>query len=146
MPELLYFITAVIQPILIFTPEAITIASANALLGSEKAFFIGYVGIMIGIIIMYAIGRFGRDGLIAKIVKPEKLAKFQDYNTKKELVVLITLFIFPILPDNVICIGAGLAKLSFRNFIFVALFTKLITTFIYSYFTKFPSFIASLFP
>lgn len=133
MAELIYFLTTFIQPILLFTPEAATIAAGNLALGAEKAFFIGYAGILSGILVMYAIGRFGREKIIARLVKPEKLEQFSNYDVKNETLFLGALFIFPVLPDNVICAGAGIAKLSFRTFFLVAAVTKLLTTLVYAY-------------
>ncbi len=58
---LIYFLIAFIQPILLFTPEMVTITGGSLTLGPLKGFIIGYLGILSGIITMYFIGRYSLE-------------------------------------------------------------------------------------
>ena len=55
---------------------------------------------------------------------------------KNETLVILMLFILPILPDEVICVGAGLAGIDAYKFIGIAALSKLITSFSLSYSLK----------
>lgn len=58
--------------------------------------------------------------------------EFKNFVVKNEIVVLIGLFILPILPDEVICVGAGISGVSFKKFIIIAVLSKIITILAYS--------------
>ncbi len=133
LQRLTYFLICFLQPILIFTPEMLTISSGVYLFGKFQAFIIGYVGIVLGIIVMYFIGRLGRKKIFKKIIKDDALEKYNAYVEKSGPLILPLLFLFPILPDNVICAGAGISKVDFKKFLIIALITKLITTSTYAY-------------
>ena len=51
--EIIYFILCFIQPIIVATPEAVSVMGASIALGSLKAFTIGLMGTVFGIIFMY---------------------------------------------------------------------------------------------
>lgn len=129
----LYFLIAFIQPILLFTPEVATVTGGSLAFGPFKGFIIGYIGIILGIVVMYFIGRYGGEKLVNRFLKKDLLAKYSRYVNENGIMVIGALFILPILPDNIICLGAGLTKISFKTFIIIASFSKLLTTFVYSY-------------
>ena len=131
--EILYFLLSFIQPILLFTPEMATIAGGSVALGPFKGFIIGYAGIISGIVVMYFIGNIGREKIVKKLIKEEQIAKFSNIARRNKTTTIAALFLFPVLPDNIICAGAGLTRISFRPFIIIAGITKLATTFIYAY-------------
>lgn len=58
--------------------------------------------------------------------------EFKNFVVKNEIVILIGLFILPILPDEVICVGAGISGVSFKKFIIIAVLSKIITILAYS--------------
>lgn len=132
---LIYFLITFIQPILLFTPEMVTITGGSLALGSLRAFIIGYLGILSGTVTMYFIGRYAHQ-IIEKRLGNESLDKYTRLVEKNGDIIIGLLFILPILPDNIICAGAGVSKVSFKNFFFIAAVAKLITTFVYAYSTE----------
>lgn len=128
-----YFITCFLQPIILPIPEPLTIMTGSAVLGRFNGAIVGFLGTILGILTMYCISIYASKKFILKIVKKEKLEKFNEYIRKNETIILLILFVFPILPDEVICIGSGVAKINLHKFIIIACVSKFITVFTLSY-------------
>ena len=126
--QIIYFMICFLQPIILPLPEPVTIMGGSTILGPLKGATIGFSGTILGIIVMFFIAKFARRSIINKIVDDEKLDKFNIYIQKNETLIILMLFILPILPDEVICIGAGLAKMNSYKFIGIAAISKLVTS------------------
>lgn len=131
--KLLFFLICLFQPIILPLPEAITIPAGSAVIGSFSGAVIGFLGSTLGIVIMYFLARIGGHKLVSKFVKEKQLQKYQEYVKKNETIILTLMFIIPILPDEIICVGAGISKVSFKKFILIASISKLITSSLLSY-------------
>lgn len=135
--KFLYFTICYLQPIILPLPEPLTISAGNAVFGTAIGFTLGFLGTILGIITMFLISRIGIKKLNLNLISEGDLEKYNNLVEKNEAFVLILLFIFPILPDEIICIGAGLSNIKFKKFLTIALFSKLITVGIYSISTGF---------
>ena len=135
--ELIYILTCFLHPILLPTPEAITISMGSMAFGSVNAFVMGFFGTMLGIATMYNISkRFGLK-LVMKIIKVRDLEKYKSYVQRNEVLLTGLLFIIPILPDGVVCAGAGILGIAKKPFFIIAGTTKMITIATYSYMVEF---------
>lgn len=126
--QIIYFLVCFLQPIILPFPEPVTIMGGSTILGPFKGATIGFLGTVLGIITMFFISKFAGRNIINKIVDDKKLDKFNRYIQKNETLIILMLFILPILPDEIICIGSGLAKLNGYKFIGIAAISKLITS------------------
>ncbi|PEL08047.1 TVP38/TMEM64 family protein [Bacillus sp. AFS017336] len=131
--KLLFFLICLFQPIILPLPEAITIPAGSAVIGPFSGAAIGFLGSTLGIVIMYFLARLGGYKLVSKLVKEKHLKKYQEYVLKNETIILTLMFIVPILPDEIICVGAGISKVSFKKFVVIAAISKLITSSLLSY-------------
>ena len=131
--SLIYFLISFIQPILLFTPEMMTITGGSLALGPLRGFIIGFLGILSGIITMYFIGRYAQQVIVKKLGKENLFDKYTRLVERNGEYIIGLLFVLPILPDNIICAGAGISKVPFKKFILIAALSKLITTFVYAY-------------
>lgn len=131
--KLIYLAICFAQPIILPLPEVVTVAGASAVFGPVTAISLGFLGTLAGIIVMYFIARFGRQRIVSRFVKKEHLTKYQSYVMRNEVLFLAIMFIIPILPDEIICIGAGLGGVTFRRFFIIAALTKLFTSTIFAY-------------
>lgn len=128
----IYFTICYLQPIILPLPEPMTITAGSIVFGKYAAFLFGYTGTVLGIITMFFISRITNRILNLNIISEKNLVKYENLVKDNETFILISLFIFPILPDEVICVGAGLSPIKFRKFLVIALFSKLITVGLYS--------------
>lgn len=125
--KLLYFLICFLQPIALPLPEAVTILAGSSVFGSFYGFLIGFTGTILGIMTMFTLSR--RIGIkLASKINERKLQKYKGYIQRGEVIALFVLFVFPVLPDEVICIGAGLTGVSKGKFFVVAFFSKLVTS------------------
>ncbi|RZT23571.1 TVP38/TMEM64 family protein [Fictibacillus sp. BK138] len=131
--KLIYLAICFAQPILLPLPEVVTVAAASAVFGPVTAISLGFLGTLTGIIIMYFIARFGGHRIVSRLIKEEHLTKYQTYVQRNEVLFLAMMFIIPILPDEIICIGAGLGGVTFRSFFIIAALSKLFTSTIFAY-------------
>lgn len=129
----IYTVVCFLQPIALPLPEALTVMTGSAVLGAFTAFAAGFAGTMLGVMAMFAIARYGGMKLAARLVKPEQLDRYHRYVAKHELPILVALFVIPVLPDEIVCVGAGVSGVSVRRFVLVAALAKLATSFSLAY-------------
>lgn len=131
--KVIYFLLCFAQPILLPIPEAVTVPAGSAVFGPFPAAILSFTGTMTGIVMMFFIARLGGQKLVLKWVKEKHLRKYQQYVGKNETLILSILFIVPLLPDEIICVGAGISGVSFVRFLSIASIAKLITSFVLAY-------------
>lgn len=129
----IFFSICFLQPILLPMPEAATVTAGSAVFGSLPAACISFVGTLSGIIGAYFIAKIGGQKLIQRLVKEKHLNQYKSYVSRNETCILLILFIIPILPDEIICFGAGISGVSFKKFLIIASAAKLITSFSLAY-------------
>lgn len=139
----IYFVISFLQPIVLPLPDPITVMAGSSVLGAFKGAAFGFSGTVLGIISMYFFVRATGSKFIEKFVSGSQIEKFNNYIKKNEFIVILLLFILPILPDEAICIGAGLINLNPYKFITVAIISKMITAFSLSYSVQFIKFSSS---
>ncbi len=128
LAKFIYFMICFAQPIILPIPEAVTVAAGSSVLGSFDALYLGFLGSITGILSMYFFARFGGTKLVYKFVKEKHLHRYKEYVRKNETFILVLMFIIPILPDEIICVGAGISGVSFKRFIWIASLSKLFTS------------------
>lgn len=133
MEMIIYFFICFIQPIMLPTPEAATVITGSAVLGAFNAFILGLIASVLGIITMYLVSKKYSTIIIKKFFKEEHIDKYKKFVQKNEIILTGALFILPILPDEIVCIGAGIIGISFRTITIIAIVTKAITIFTYAY-------------
>ncbi|MBL3641855.1 TVP38/TMEM64 family protein [Bacillus sp. RHFB] len=140
--KLLFLLICFLQPIMLPLPEAVTVPAGSTLFGSFTAAYLSFSGTISGIAVMFLIARIGGQKLTLKLVKEKHLQSYQEYVKKNETAILFLLFIIPILPDEIICLGAGIGGGSFRRFILIASLSKLMTATSLSYSVELAKFLS----
>lgn len=130
----LFFFICFLQPIALPVPEPVTIMAGSAVLGPLNAFILSYFGTVLGIITMFFLARLGGERLKAQKGHSKGLDRYDHYLDKYGTWVLAVLLIFPVLPDEIICLGAGFSGMKARRFIPLILVSKLVTSYVLSYF------------
>ncbi|WHY96947.1 TVP38/TMEM64 family protein [Peribacillus simplex] len=133
LSKLLFLLICFLQPIVLPLPEALTVPAGSAVFGSFTATYLSFFGTISGIAVMFLIARIGGQKLALRLVKEKHLQSYQKYMQKNETAILFLLFIIPILPDEIICLGSGIGGVSFSRFILIASLSKLMTASSLSY-------------
>lgn len=129
----IYMLLCFLQPIALPVPEAVTVVAGSAVFGPLQAFVLAFTGTLLGIVVMFAASRVGGMKLVAKLVQPAKLERYHRYVAKNETLIMALLFMIPVLPDEIICVGAGISGVKVKRFVLVAAVSKLITSFLLAY-------------
>lgn len=129
----IFFFLSFAQPILLPIPEAVTIPGASAAFGPAAAAAIAFSGTLLGVSAMFFAARYWGGKFISKLIKEEQLKKYQQYVVKNETLIMFLLFIIPILPDEIICVGAGIGQVSPKRFLLIASISKFFTATLLAY-------------
>lgn len=122
---LLYFICSFLQPVCLPVPEMQTVLWGSKILGEKKAFILGVAGSLMGILFMYFFVKRCFAYFERKKKLKQKIQKFQFYIRDYCFIIIGVLFIVPVLPDEIICIGAVFTGLNISRFMCVAFFAKM---------------------
>ena len=131
-----FIVVQAIQPIIPFIPGGVATIVGMLMFGNIPGIFYSYIGLVIGEVGLFLLARrFGPK--FARLVLSEKnYAKFeatlQDH-TQDIKRLLIVCFIFPFLPDDLICLVAGMTELPFRDYLRIVLLFKLWSVASYGY-------------
>lgn len=125
---LVFIFASFLQVTFIPIPSSITIIVGNYLFGFWLSFLYSYIGIVLGSILAFYLGRWlGRpfvNWVVGDIkVVDEYLIKMKN----KENVILFFMFLLPLFPDDALCSLAGILPISFLTFLFMQLFTRAIS-------------------
>ena len=101
----------------------IFVIPAIIVFGAIKAFVLCYVGLIIGSIIMFFIGRIGGIKILSWIVGKDKALKYKFVLGKGKFMLPIFMLL-AIIPDDLLCVSAGLSNIDFGYFLLVILATR----------------------
>lgn len=112
---LIFVILQILQTTILQIPAIVVTIAGTIIFGRWTAFFLSYIAVMLGSIIMFWIGRKAGRKFLNLFVNDEKLEKWVDrLSHGKYLFALMMLF--PLFPDDVLCLVAGLTNMSFKFF------------------------------
>ena len=120
-------IMQILQVVALPIPGVIAIGVSVALFGPIKGALISFLGIFIGSMIAFFIGRKLGKRTVCWIVGEDTLNKVQDSVKGKDKVVLTFMFLFPFFPDDVLCFVAGLSTMPTKYFIIMIIVTRIIS-------------------
>ena len=122
---LLQFLQVVLLPI----PSFITVGAGVLLFGPLKCAIFSCIGIILGSIVSYFIGRVFGYRVAKWLVGENELKRGLQIVKGKDKVVLTFMFLFPLFPDDVLCFVAGITTISPTFFIIMIFITRIISIF-----------------
>lgn len=129
----IFFLICFAQPIFLPIPEAVTLVVGSAFLGGFQTFILSWISAVLGIMTMFFITKYVGEKFILKYINQKHLEKYRAYVNKNETFILLLLFIIPVLPDEIICIGSGLSGIRAHRFFLIAVISKFLTSFTFAY-------------
>jgi uncharacterized membrane protein YdjX (TVP38/TMEM64 family) len=116
----LQFMQVIISPI----PGNLTTMMGGILFGFWRGFLLSLLAIFMGSICAFLLGKaFGRP-LVERVIGKKVVDKYLGTVSSRQLVVLILMFLFPVFPDDVLCMIAGLSAMRLRTFAVVMVLTR----------------------
>ena len=120
---IVFILLQIFQVIFLPINSIIFVIPAIIVFGTIKAFVLCYIGLIIGSIIMFYIGRFGGVKILGWIVGKDKVEKYK-YVLGKGKFMLPIFMLLAIIPDDILCVSAGLSNIDFGYFFLVILATR----------------------
>ena len=112
-----YIILQYLQVIILPVPSIVSTVAGLALFGSFWTMVYSFIGIILGSLTAFFIGRKLGYKAVAWMVGKETLDKWQKRMKGKDNLILTMMFILPLFPDDVLCVVAGLSSMSNRYFL-----------------------------
>lgn len=125
LAPIIYILISFLQVTFIPIPGSITILAGDYIFGPVEAFIYSYIGMMIGSILAFYLGRLiGKRFVYWVAGDKEKVENYLRKVKGKESVVFFFMFLFPFFPDDMLCCLAGITSISWKSFTFMQLFTR----------------------
>ncbi len=131
---LLFIIIQIVQVVIPIIPGGISCMAGVLLYGVWWGFLYNYIGIVIGSFINFFLARYYGKPFIQSFVSEKTYHKYMGWlDNEKRFARLFTLaIIFPVAPDDFLCMVAGISNLSLKRFSAVIVFGKPASIFLYS--------------
>ncbi len=126
---LIQFLQVVVLPI----PAFITVGAGVLLFGPLKGAIFSCVGIILGSIVAFYIGRIFGFKVVKWLVGEDGLNKGLKMLKGKDKIILTFMFLFPFFPDDILCFVAGITTMSSSFFLTMIVITRIISVFASSY-------------
>jgi uncharacterized membrane protein YdjX (TVP38/TMEM64 family) len=122
--KLIFVLIQFLQVTFIPIPSTIVTAAAAALYSPGEALLLSCIGLWIGSLFAFFLGRVFGVKLVKWVIGDEMLLKYNSFIKGKDKAMLIYMFIFPIFPDDMLCMLAGLTTMSYPGFIVIQLISR----------------------
>lgn len=126
---LLQFLQVVVLPI----PSFITVGAGVLLFGPFKGALFSILGIILGSITGFFIGKIFGVKVVKWIIGKKNLDKGLALIKGKDKIILTFMFLFPFFPDDILCFIAGMTTMSTSFFLVMIIVVRIITVFVSSY-------------
>lgn len=129
----LFILFCFLQVIILPVPGSVAVAAGVALFGPLKCAIYSFIGIGIGSIVAFAIGRWIGYKAVKWIVGKDTLDKWLKNLKGKDYLILSLMFLLPMFPDDVLCFIAGLSSMTWPYFLIMITVTRVISVFTTAY-------------
>jgi len=129
-----YILIQMAQVIILPVPAAIICVVGSLIYGPFLGGLYCSIGILLGSILSYILGKTFGYKLVMWIVGKENTDKYSEILRKRGSFFLSIAFLLPMFPDDILCLIAGITNMSFKNFAIVTIITRPIGVICMSYF------------
>lgn len=130
---IIYTVLNFLQVVILPIPGVVSIGAGVAMFGPLLASFTSLIGIFLGSIVAFYIGRLLGYKVVCWLVGEDTINKWLKAVKNKDKIVLTFMFLFPFFPDDVLCFVAGLSTMSSKYFIIMIAVCRIISVFSTAY-------------
>ena len=112
-----FIIIQILQVLFAPFPGEATGFIGGFLFGAIKGFCYSSIGLTVGSLINFTIGRFLGKRFVRKLIPPAKLERMDSIVKRQGVIVLFGLFVFPGFPKDYLCLFLGLSAIPLKVFI-----------------------------
>ncbi len=121
---LLFFILQFLQVTFIPLPAMATTIAGTLMFGPEMATLLSFFGIMLGSIVAFIIGDKCGEKVVAWIVGEKQMRKYSELLYDRGKYMFFLMMLFPLFPDDILCLVAGMTTMSYRFFLTTIILTR----------------------
>ena len=125
------------QVLVLPIPAMATTAAGVLVWGPLETAFVSFFAIVLGSIAAFYIGRIFGEKVVSWMLGPEKTKKYSNLLYEKGKYVFFLMMLFPLFPDDLLCMVAGMTAMRFRFFLGTLIVTRIASVFTSVYFTDF---------
>jgi len=114
-----YVLIQVLQVVILPLPAVVCYVPGAIIWGAPMATLLASVGVIIGSVISYFIGRIWGKKAVIWIAGKETTEKYSAYFGKRGKGIFVIMQILPFFPDDILCMIAGLTSMNFVYFLVV---------------------------
>ena len=122
--QCIFFVVQLLSVILAPIPSNITALAGAVLFGMWQSFFLTYAAVLAGSCVVFGLARTLGRPFADRVVSRKVSEKYLGIIHAKQDVFLLLVFLLPFFPDDVICILAGLTKISPLRFLVIAAISR----------------------
>ena len=131
---IVFILLQILQVVIPIIPGGVSSAAGVLIFGPYLGFVYNYVGISIGSVIIFLLGRrYGKPFILSMISDKtyDKCIGWLDNQSRFEKLFALAIFL-PVAPDDALCLMAGLTNMSVKKFTLIILLAKPASIFLYS--------------
>ncbi|MBZ0324463.1 TVP38/TMEM64 family protein [Enterococcus casseliflavus] len=131
---IVFILLQILQVVIPIIPGGVSSAAGVLIFGPYLGFVYNYVGISIGSVIIFLLGRrYGKPFILSMISDKtyDKYIGWLDNQNRFEKLFALAIFL-PVAPDDALCLMAGLTNMSVKKFTLIILLAKPASIFLYS--------------
>ena len=131
---IVFILLQILQVVIPIIPGGVSSAAGVLIFGPYLGFVYNYVGISIGSVIIFLLGRrYGKPFILSMISDKtyDKYIGWLDNRSRFEKLFALAIFL-PVAPDDALCLMAGLTNMSVKKFTLIILLAKPASIFLYS--------------
>ena len=122
--HLMYFLIQLVSVIIAPIPSNITALVGAVMFGFLPAFLLTWGAVVLGSVIVFLLARGLGQKFVHQFVGQKVSDKYLEVIQRKRDVFLFLAFLFPLFPDDLLCILAGLTDLSLKRFLVLCLVAR----------------------
>ncbi len=126
---ILYILLQYLQVVILPIPSVVSTVAGVTLFGPFKTAIYSLIGILLGSITAFFIGRKLGNKAVTWIIGEDALLKWQKKLKGKDALFLTVMFLLPVFPDDVLCFVAGLSSMTAKYFLIMILISRLLAVF-----------------
>ncbi|EOA8313915.1 TVP38/TMEM64 family protein [Enterococcus hirae] len=131
---IIFILIQILQVVIPIIPGGISTAAGVLIFGPYAGFIYNYVGICIGSIIIFLLGRrYGKPFILSMVSDKtyNKYVGWLDNQNRFEKLFALAIFL-PVAPDDALYLMAGLTNISVKKYTWIILLAKPLSIFLYS--------------
>ena len=112
-----YVLVQILQVVILPLPAVVCYVPGSQIWGAWTATLLASLGVLIGSVICYAIGRVFGKRVVIWIAGKETTEKYAGYIGRRGKVIFVLMQILPFFPEDILCMVAGLTSMNFPFFL-----------------------------